>query len=268
MDGVAIASLLCKIAPGVGRTATGVENVDEAPREASGAPGEFCCTSASAQAQMSYPAEAWWDNRWYVAPYVQFTFSDTARLAKDGTGFGLAVGKAFAPSWDLELRGAYEELPKQGAPDNWHNWTAEVDGKWYFLGREGVARWDGLQPYGIAGIGLIYDSVGVSKTSFMASVGLGVALPLARWGRFFIDGRYRWDGNSGTLVSQNSFGDFVLNVGVVIPFGAAPAVTEPAAVKPPPAPQPPPPPHLRRRQPSRPRWRHRHRRRPWPHRSR
>ena len=202
----------------------------------------FAAASASAQAQMSYPAEAWWDNRWYVAPYVQFTFADTARLAKDGTGIGLAVGKAFAPSWDLELRGAYEELPKQGAPDNWHNWTAEVDGKWYFLGREGVARWDGLQPYGIAGIGLIYDSVGVSKTSFMASVGLGVALPLARWGRFFIDGRYRWDGNSGTLVSQNSFGDFVLNVGVVIPFGAAPAVTEPAAVKAPPAPQPPPPP--------------------------
>ena len=131
----------------------------------------FAAASASAQAQMSYPAEAWWDNRWYVAPYVQFTFSDTARLAKDGTGFGLAVGKAFAPSWDLELRGAYEELPKQGAPDNWHNWTAEVDGKWYFLGREGVARWDGLQPYGIAGLGLIYDSVGTSKTSFWPTSG-------------------------------------------------------------------------------------------------
>ena len=111
----------------------------------------FAAASASAQAQMSYPAEAWWDNRWYVAPYVQFTFPDAARLAKDGTGFGLAVGKAFAPSWDLELRAAYEELPKQGAPDNWHNWTGEVDGKWYFLGREGVARWDGLQPYGNRG---------------------------------------------------------------------------------------------------------------------
>ena len=191
----------------------------------------FAAASASAQAQMSYPADAWWDSRWYVAPYAQFTFSDTARLAKDGTGFGLAVGKAFVPSWDIELRGAYEELPKQGAPDNWHNWTGEVDGKWYFLGREGVARWDGLQPYGIAGIGLIYDSVGTSKTSFMASAGLGVALPLGRWGRFFIDGQYRWDGNSGKLVSQNSFGDWVLNVGVVIPFGAAPAVTEPAAAK-------------------------------------
>ncbi len=202
----------------------------------------FAAASASAEAQMSYPAEAWWDNRWYVAPYAQFTFSDTARLAKDGAGFGLAVGKAFAPSWDIELRGAYEELPKQGAPDNWHNWTGEVDGKWYFLGREGVARWDGLQPYAIAGLGLIYDSVGTSKTSVTASAGLGVALPLARWGRFFIDGRYRWDGNSGKLVSQNSFGDWVLNVGVVIPFGAAPAVTEPAVAKAPPAPQPPPPP--------------------------
>ncbi len=200
----------------------------------------LAAASTSTQAQLSYPAERWWDSRWYVAPYGQFTFPDSARLAKNGTGFGLAVGKAFAPSWDLELRGAYEELPKQGAPDNWHNWTVEVDGKWYFPGREGIARWDSLQPYGIAGIGLINDGVGSSKTSFMASAGLGVALPLGRWGRFFIDGRYRWDANSGALVSQNSFGDWVLNVGVVIPIGAAPLVTEPAAVKAPPPPPPPP----------------------------
>jgi OOP family OmpA-OmpF porin len=199
----------------------------------------LAAASTSAQAQLTYPAERWWDSRWYVAPYAQFTFPDNARLAKNGTGFGLAVGKALAPSWDLELRGAYEELPKQGAPDNWHNWTVEVDGKWYFPSREGIARWDGLQPYGIAGIGLIHDSVGTSKTSFMASAGLGVALPLGRWGRFFIDGRYRWDANSGALVSQNSFGDWVLNVGVVIPIGAAPQVAALAAVKAPTAPPPP-----------------------------
>jgi OOP family OmpA-OmpF porin len=184
-----------------------------------------------------------------VAPFAQFTFPDNARLADDGAGFGLAVGKAISPGWDVELRGAYGKLPKDGAPEDWKNWTVEVDGKWYFLGREGLARWDGLQPYGLIGLGAINDDIGASKTSVMATAGLGVALPLARWGRFFIDGRYRWDGNGGKLVSQNGFGDWLLSTGVVIPFGAPPGVAEPAAAKAPPpspaakaAPPPPPPP--------------------------
>ncbi|HTN50329.1 MAG TPA: OmpA family protein [Burkholderiaceae bacterium] len=199
--------------------------------------------SACAHAQLSYPADLWWDNRWYVAPFVQFTFPDSARLARDGTGFGIAAGKALAPSWDVEVRGAYEELPAQGAPDNWHNWTLEANGKWYFLGRQGRASWDEFQPYAIAGLGLINDSVGASKTSVTANAGLGVTLALGKWARFFIDGRYRWDANSGKLVSQNSFGDWVLNVGVLIPIGTAPAVTEsaarPSAASPPPPPPPP-----------------------------
>jgi OOP family OmpA-OmpF porin len=202
--------------------------------------------SACAHAQLSYPADQWWDNRWYVAPFVQFTFPDNARLAKNGTGFGLAAGKALTPSWDVELRGAYEELNSQGAPDNWHNWTLEADGKYYFLGRRGRANWDEIQPYAIAGLGLIYDSVNFSKTSMMVSAGAGVTLALGNWGRFFIDGRYRWDANSGKLVSQNSFGDWVLNFGVLIPIGTAPAVTDaaprPAAAPPPPAPAQAPPP--------------------------
>lgn len=204
----------------------------------------FAVLSATtcARAQLSFPADAWWDDRWYVAPFVQFTFPDDARLAKDGTGLGIAVGKALTPSWDVEVRGAYEELNKQGAPDNWHNWILEADGKWYFLGRRGRANWDELQPYAIAGVGMINDSVGASKTSITANAGVGVTLALGGWGRFFIDGRYRWDSNSGKLVSQNSFGDWVLNFGVLIPIGTAPAVTEaaprPAAAPPPAAPPP------------------------------
>lgn len=196
--------------------------------------------SAAVQAQMTYSAERWWDNRWYVAPFMQFTFPDNPRLADNGAGFGLSVGKAIAPAFDVELRGAYERLPKNGAPDDWKNWTLEVDGKWYFLGREGLARWDGFQPYGLVGLGAISDDVGTSKTSVMATAGLGVALPLARWGRIFLDGRYRWDANGGKLVSQNAFGDWLLSAGLVIPFGAPPVVAEPAVAKAPPPPPPPP----------------------------
>jgi OOP family OmpA-OmpF porin len=189
-------------------------------------------TALGAQAQLTYPAERWWDSRWYVSPFVQFVFPDAARQAKNGVGYGLVAGKPITPSWDLELRGAWETLGADGAPSDWRNWTVEADGKWYFLGREGVSKWDGLQPYGLVGVGAIHDSVGgSSKISGMATAGVGVALPLAKWGRLYIDGRYRWDGNSGKLVSQNSFGDWVLSVGVTIPLGAVPGVEQPAPAK-------------------------------------
>jgi OOP family OmpA-OmpF porin len=192
-----------------------------------------------AQAQLTYPAERWWDSRWYVSPFVQFVFPDAAREAKNGVGYGLVAGKPITPSWDVELRGAWESLGADGAPTDWRNWSIEADAKWYFLGRTGLPKWDGLQPYGLIGVGAISDGVGnTSKLSGMATAGGGVALPLGKWGRFYIDGRYRWDANSGKLVSNSAFGDWLLSVGVTIPLGKAPAVEQPvvATAAPPPAP--------------------------------
>jgi OOP family OmpA-OmpF porin len=196
--------------------------------------------SLGAQAQLTYPEDKWWDNRWYVAPFVQFVFPDAAREAKNGVGYGVALGKPLTPSWDLELRGAWESLGADGAPSDWRNWTFEADAKWYFLGRQGVAKWDGLQPYLVGGLGAIQDNVGgESKLSGLVVGGAGVALPLGRVARFTLDGRYRWENNGGKLVSNSAFGDWLLTVGVSIPFGAAPAVAQPvvaAAPPPPPAP--------------------------------
>ena len=81
----------------------------------------FACMAAApiaAQAQLSYPAEKWWDSRWYIAPFGSYTLSDNDRRADDGWGGGISIGKAIHPSWDLELRGAYEELDADGAPPN------------------------------------------------------------------------------------------------------------------------------------------------------
>lgn len=193
-----------------------------------------------AQAQLTYTAEKWWDNRWYVSPFVQFVFPDAGREAKNGVGYGLAAGKPITPSWDVEGRVAWESLGADGAPSDWRNWSVEVDAKWYFLGRLGVSKWDGLQPYGLLGIGAINDGVGgTNKLSPLATAGGGVALPLGKWGRFFIDGRYRWESNGGKLVSNSAFGDWLLSVGVAIPLGKAPEVAQPAvatAAPPPPAP--------------------------------
>jgi len=186
--------------------------------------------------------------RWYVAPFAQFTFP-TAHGCRQRRRLCLSVA-GHQPGWDIELRCAYEKLPKDGAPEDWKNWTVEVDGKCISSpGR--LARWDGCSPMP-GGLGAINDDVGISKTSVMATAGLGVALPLARWGRFFIDGRYRWDANGGKLVSQNSFGDWLLTTGVVIPSARhrgwlslpppkhRPATCPASSSAPPPPPPPPP----------------------------
>jgi len=100
-----------------------------------------------------------------------------------------------------------------------------------------------VQPYGLIGAGTIKDDNGTSsRYSAMANAGLGVAYPMARWGRLFLDARYRWDDNRRDLVSSGSFGDWIVSFGIQIPLGTAPAVAQPVrAEPPPPAPAPPPP---------------------------
>ena len=86
----------------------------------------LACMAAApiaAQAQLSYPAEKWWDSRWYIAPFGSYTLSDNDRRADDGWGGGISIGKAIHPAWDLELRGSYEELDADGAPSKWKNYT-------------------------------------------------------------------------------------------------------------------------------------------------
>lgn len=206
----------------------------------------------AASAQMSYPAEKWYDDRWYVAPFGTYTFADSARRSDDGFGAGVAVGRAVNPSWDVELRGSYEQLDRSGSPTDWQVTTLGVDGKWYFGGREGVARWSNMQFYGLVGTGFIWDRVGNfgggidTDVSPYLAAGVGLAFPVS-WGRLYVDGRYRYDFNMGDRVSGSAFGDWVITAGVQIPFGPKPTVAAPPAPPPPPtpvraAPPPPPPP--------------------------
>jgi len=220
----------------------------------------LACMAAApiaASAQMTYTAEKWYDDRWYIAPFGTYTFADSARRSDDGFGFGVAYGKAINPSWDLELRGSYEQLDRAGSPTDWQVTTLGVDGKWYFSGREGVARWSHMQFYGLVGAGGIWDRVGNygggidTDLSPYLNAGLGMAYPFS-WGRFYVDGRYRYDFNMGNRVSGSAFGDWVITAGLQIPFGPKPAVAAPPAPPlpapvmapppPPPAPPPPPPP--------------------------
>jgi len=222
-----------------------------------------CCALAvpygACLAQTTFSAEQYYDNRWYITPFGSYVDPDGDRNAKDGWGAGVSIGKPISPSWNIELRGQYEQLDgKAGSgfgafnsTDKYENWSGTLDAQWFFLGRQGINKWqtNSWHPYLVGGIGAIDNKVesfygNSSHTSFMANAGLGVVWPFSSWGRLVADARYRYvdSANNTRLASRSSMNDWLFSVGLQIPFGAAPQVAQAA---PPPAPRaatPPPPP--------------------------
>ena len=221
-----------------------------------------CCVLAAPYAaclaqSMTYTPDQYFDNRWYITPFGTYINSDNTRLADDGWGGGLAIGKPISPNWNLELRTQYEELDAAlGGPGKYKNWSASLDAQWFFMGRQGFRMWQAgsVQPYLVGGIGAIDDKISgpqgsASKTSFMANLGAGVVWPFSSWGRLVADARYRYDDNHSNLAGGGHMDDWLFSVGLQIPFGAAPRVAQAPPPPPPPAPAmapPPPPPPVAR----------------------
>jgi len=211
------------------------------------------CATGLAQ---SYTAEQYFDNRWYITPFGVYVNPDGGRLADDGWGGGLAIGKPISPYWNLELRGQYEEMDSTwlGPDSKYKNWSGTFDAQWFFLGRQGLRAWQlgSVQPYLVGGIGAIQDKISGqagsdSKTSFIANAGVGIVWPFSSWGRLVADARYRYDDNADRFVNnQGQLDEWMFTVGLQIPLGAPPTVAQAA---PPPAPMvappPPPPPPMR-----------------------
>jgi OOP family OmpA-OmpF porin len=195
----------------------------------------------TAHSQKTYEPSQYFDDRAYITPFGSYIFSDSDRDADDGWGAGLAIGKPVSPYWNLELRGMYEELDREsGGPGKYKNWSAGVDAHWFFLGRQGLRKWQSVQPYAILGAGGIRDRVnGDDDWSVYANAGLGILWPFADWGRLTLDGRYRWDDNHGDIGRSGSFGDTLVTLGLQIPLGPKPRIAEaPRPVPPTPAPPP------------------------------
>lgn len=220
-----------------------------------------CCALAAPYAaclaQSTFSTDSYFDDRWYITPFGTYVHPDSKRLADDGWGGGLGIGKPISPNWNIELRGMYEELdPDIGGPGKFKNSSLSLDAQWFFMGRQGFRVWqsNSVQPYLVGGIGAIEDKISTpagsdSKTSFMGNLGAGIVWPFASWGRLVADARYRYDDNRSRFVNNaGHLDDWLFSVGLQIPLGPAPRVAPPP---PPPAPvamapaAPPPPPPAR-----------------------
>lgn len=219
-----------------------------------------CCvlaipsTVCLAQSSVSDP---YFDDRWYVTPFGTYVHPDNGRIAKNGWGGGVAIGKPISPSWNIELRPQYEELDQDRlGPGKYKNWSASLDAQWFFMGRQGFRAWQSssVQPYLVGGIGAINDKLdrpflggSESKTSFMANLGGGIVWPFSSWGRLVADLRYRYDDNRAKFaVDHGHLNEWLFTVGLQIPLGPPPQVAQaappsmPVAMPPPPPPPPPP----------------------------
>jgi len=227
-----------------------------------------CCALAlpygACFAQTTFAADQYYDNRWYITPFGSYVSPDGDRNAKDGWGTGVSIGKPISPSWNIELRGQYEQLDGEfgsgfgafNSTDKYKNWSGTLDAQWFFLGRQGIGKWqtNSVHPYLVGGIGAIDNKlerafgVNESHTSFMANAGLGIVWPFSSWGRLVADARYRYvdNANNSRTQERQNMDDWLFSVGLQIPFGSAPQVAQ-AAASPAPraatplAPPPPPP---------------------------
>jgi OOP family OmpA-OmpF porin len=219
-----------------------------------------CCVLAAPYAaclaQSTVTSDQYFDDRWYITPFGTYINADHNRIAKNGWGGGVAIGKPISPSWNIELRPQYEELgAKFGGPGKYKIWSGSLDAQWFFMGRQGFRVWqsNSVQPYLVGGIGAIDDKisgtfVSGSKTGFMANLGGGIVWPFSTAARLVADVRYRYDNNkrTGVFFNQGHAHDWLFTVGLQIPFGPAPLVAQAPPPSPPPtAAAPPPPPAMR-----------------------
>jgi OOP family OmpA-OmpF porin len=183
---------------------------------------------AAAQATSDY------NPSWYVAPSIHLIDPDTRFTGSDknGYGVGLRVGRAVAPTWDLQFGTTYSRATDDGA--RYQQTTLGADAL-YMLSRRA------FRPFVLAGAGLQYDKADAafrgetSKTSPYLNAGVGFQYAFSdQWG-LQADIRRSHGYLRGNDFGFNQNNNTQLNVGLMYTFGKAPA---PVAAATPPAEQP------------------------------
>lgn len=182
-------------------------------------------------------AQAYEDDRIYLAPMASYALADDDRHSDDGLGGTLAVGFPMTPSFGLEVRGSY--LKYKDTPDcnavfgnqcdddnNGKFWGAGAGVNWYLFGA-------GVGPY------LHADLLAGEYTQYNA--GLGFDIPLSDYIGIRAEALYHWQKANDDMVKFADFAEPLFNLGIRIPLGAKPVPPPPVAAVPPPPPPPPPP---------------------------
>ena len=156
-----------------------------------------------------------YDQRWYIAPSVSYIFADEHRQADDDFGVQIGVGKPVNEKWNVELTAVDDSLERD-AGGEFDQTGMSLDSLYFFTRNHGFA------PYLTIGLGLLRtEFADNADTHTMVSAGVGFMSRLNDYGLALrTDARYRMDNDNSSIASENGFGDWLLNVGLVIPFGS------------------------------------------------
>ena len=167
-------------------------------------------------------------------------FADSDRQSEDGNGYNVGLGKQINKYWNLELDGFYNYMKQDDGGNRFHEYGGKVDGQFFY------SRDRRFSPYVGIGVGGIQTSLNNTNKSFDPFVDAGVGA----FSFFDVKGtsiglradlRYRRIINVQNLPDYKQFGEPVLRVGLVIPFGLPKhqpqviQVSAPCCAAPPPA---------------------------------
>jgi hypothetical protein len=178
------------------------------------------CALTSGLSGLTYAAES--AAGWYVSPLLQWWDLDAARRAAGHVAGEVGLGFAFDDSWAVEAEGAGASFASR-CGCQLRLAAASIDGLRKFRGGEPV------QPYLIAGVGAMHDSVARSPSSTgpTAEAGIGVlaafedddaveeAGPSVWQWRAEVKYRREFDDRTAT---RSSVGDLVAGVGLQYNF--------------------------------------------------
>ncbi|MFC6518589.1 OmpA family protein [Undibacterium arcticum] len=189
----------------------------------------LCSTGALNAAAQGSASE--YNPSWYVAPGISLIDPDTRFMGSDknGSGLGLRVGRAVAPTWDLQFGTSYARATDNGARYQQNTLGADA---LYMLSR------GAFRPFVLVGAGLQYDKANAafrgetSRTSPYLNAGVGFQYAFNdQWG-LQADIRRSHGYLRGNDFGINQNNNTQLNIGLMYTFGKAPAPAARAAPPP------------------------------------
>ncbi|MES2498908.1 MAG: outer membrane beta-barrel protein [Pseudomonadota bacterium] len=188
-------------------------------------------------------AEDMYRGAWYAVPGVSFMHTDSDLEAEDDGGAFISIGKEISQHWDLQGRLGHNSVDQNtgiaGARGNYEQTTLGLDALYMFSRGK-------LRPFLLAGIGAAHNDLDYSvpgqdanssKTSWLASAGLGAQILLNENFGLQADLRHQWSRADIDLNNRGSktVGNTLFNFGAILRFGApepvvAEATPEPAPI--------------------------------------
>ena len=200
----------------------------------------LCCALLAAAAMAQSATAQDFDDRWYLSGGVGMNFQDSDRETSDVAFGTLGFGKFVTPNWSIDGELNYQNPEFDSSELLFSQYGATIDARYHFI-KEGRNWW----PYIRAGVGAQRveeefnafpspNSPGQREdTNLTAQLGFGLQADYDRYAvRGEIATRYAFDDTSVVSPSNNSFGDLLASVTLLVKLGDLATVVTPDTAEP------------------------------------